>query len=314
MTNATGGGHLESEDFYLLAEGLLPWSRRGTVESHLNDCDDCVETLAMIVRSDRPATREEQELLSTVPEASPEDVARKLHPLLVSTEPRPGWFEWRPIAAAAVLLATMAASAWYAIERVWLPSESRRIAEETLSAMVELRQATGRIPLRYIAEFERASVTRSGFDDSDPAEAALLQNLRSAVDRAPVPEAMLTLALLSLDEGELDDAEVLLKRVLETEPRSADALNGLAVVHYEKAQREPRESYRVLQRGLAFLRQAQVAAPEDLRVLYNFGKYYDALQMRDAAVTSWARYLEKDQASPWAEQAAYELSQLLPSR
>jgi tetratricopeptide (TPR) repeat protein len=314
MPDASGLRHLEPEDFYHLAEGRLPRGRRSTVEEHLDQCPDCVETLAMVVRSERPASREEQELLAKLPEPAPDEVLAKLHPLLRSSEPRSGWFEWRPVAAAASLLAVMSLSTWYAWERVWLPAESRRIAAETLSAMVELRQATGRIPLRYVQEFERASVTRSGFDDSDPAEAALIEALRAAVERAPVPEAVLTLALLTLDEGELDAAEALFRRILETEPRSVDALNGLAVAHYEKAQRQPQESYRILQRGLAFLRQAQVASPEDLRVLYNFGKYYDALQMRDAAVSSWARYLEKDPMSAWGEQAAYELSQLLPAR
>jgi hypothetical protein len=34
--------------------------------------------------------------------------------------------------------------------------------------------------------------------------------------------------------------------------------------------------------------------------------------MKPAAIQAWSRYLEKDQASQWAEEAAFQLAQLLP--
>ena len=33
---------------------------------------------------------------------------------------------------------------------------------------------------------------------------------------------------------------------------------------------------------------------------------------RPAAIQAWSRYLEKDKASQWAEEAVYQLAQLLP--
>ncbi len=219
--------------------------------------------------------------------------------------------DFRPLLAAATISMSLGAASWYVYTQRWLPASSRRVASEALSAMVELRHATGRIPLRYITEFERASVTRSGFDEEDPAEEALLSNLRRAVERAPEKEALLALGLLLLDGGEIDEAESLFQRVLEEEGVSVDALNGLAVVYYEKAERDSESSYSLLQRGLAYLRQAQAAAPEDLRVLYNFGKYYEALDMKSAAIQAWSRYLEKDKASQWAEEALYQLAPLV---
>lgn len=312
MPNSTSPDHLDADDFFRLAEGRTGRRRLREVEDHLDGCAECVETLAMVLRSERLATREEEALLARMPPAKTDEVVARLRPFIESSRVARRAFDWRPLAVAAVLIASSSAGGWYVLHRFWFPAESRRIAAETLAAMVELRGATGRIPLRYLLELERASVTRSGFDDSGPEEAALLDNLRAAVERAPVPEAELVLGLLSLDEGELDEAEKLLTRVLDSNPRSVDALNGLAVVHYEKAQRQPEESYRILQRGLAILRKAQQASPEDLRVLYNFGKYYEALEMREAAVLTWSRYLEKDPSSQWGEEAAYQLSQLLP--
>lgn len=315
MPNTTASGHLDPLDFHDFLEGRLARGRKREVESHLDDCGECLETLAMIVRADRPASREEQAALARIPEPGRSEVVARLRPAIAASAPgsRAASIDWRPLLVAAAVLVSLGGASWYVYTQSWLPSESRRIASETLSAMVELRQATGRIPLRYITEFERASVTRSGFDEQDPAEEALLSKLRTAVERAPVKEAVLTLALLLLDDGELDEAESLFQQVVEQEGASVDALNGLAVVYYEKAQRDPETSYGLLQRGLAYLRQAQSASPEDLRVLYNFGRYYEALDMSPAAIQAWSRYLEKDKASQWSEEAAYELVQLAPT-
>ncbi len=314
MPNTTTSGHLDLSDFHDLLEGKLARGRKREVDSHLDGCSDCVETLAMIVRADRPASREEQAELARIPEPVATEVAARLRPAIAASAPRTrnAPVDWTALLAAATILISIGAGGWYLYNERWLPASSRRIARETLSAMVELRQATGRIPLRYITEFERASVTRSGFDEKDPAEAALLSKLRTAVDRAPVKEAVLTLGLLLLDDGELDEAESLFRQALETDAASVDALNGLAVVYYEKARRDSEGSYRLLQRGLAYLRQAQAAAPEDLRVLYNFGRYYEALDMNSAAIQAWSRYLEKDKASQWAEEAVYQLAPLMP--
>jgi tetratricopeptide (TPR) repeat protein len=314
MSDTTTPGHLEPHDFHDFLEGRLSRRRHREVESHLDGCADCVETLSMIVRADRPASREEQAELARIPAPGASDVVERLRPAIAAAAPgsRGAAIDWMPLLVAAAVLVSLGGLSWYVYTRSWLPSASRRIATETLSAMVELRQATGRVPLRYIPEFERASVTRSGFDEDDPAEEALVSNLRDAVNRAPVKEAVLTLGLLLLDNGELDEAESLFQKVLEEDPRSADALNGLAVVYYERAQRDSQNSYRLLQRGLAYLRQAGSAAPEDLRVLYNFGRYYEALEMKPAAIQAWSRYLEKDKASQWAEEAAFQLAQLIP--
>jgi tetratricopeptide (TPR) repeat protein len=311
--DTTASGHLDALEFHDLLEDTLPRGRKHEVERHLDGCPECAETLAMIVRADRPASREEQAELSRIPEVDPAEIAAKLQPAIAASASRRGTAsEWRSLLAAAAVMLGLGAASWQIYTRTWLPAESRRIASETMSAMVELRQATGRIPLRYITEFERASVTRSGFDEEDPMGDELLAQLRMAVARAPEKEAVVTLGLLLLDDGELDEAESLFNQAIETDPNSVDALNGLAVVYYERAQRDSESSYKLLQRGLAYLRQAQLKSPEDLRVLYNFGRYYEALEMRPAAIQAWSRYLEKDKASQWAEEAVYQLAQLVP--
>ncbi len=303
--SSASGNHLTHDDLYGLVEEKLPRRSLRAAQAHLDECTECVETLAMVLRSERPASREEQRVLAETPEPSTDELLDGLRPHIGTAAPRQ---EWKPIVAAFVVVALLFGVGFFVRSEYWLPAASRRAATDTLTALVALRQFTGRLPLRYITEFERAGVVRSDFDTTDAEEETLIFNLRAAVERAPAPEAILVLGLLLLDAGELEEAEQLLTRALEELPGSVSAINGLAVVYYERAQREVEDSYALQQKGLGFLRQAERLAPEDLRVLYNYGKFYEALEMHAAASKSWTRYLSHDQTSQWAEEAARQLA------
>lgn len=305
--------HLDAATLYRLVEGGLGRSPRRVAEAHLERCDACTGALADVIRADRPATREEQARLAAIPLPSAGERTARLRPHIAGSAPPSAaarGLDLRPLAAAAVLAGVLVTAGLYVYERHWLPAITERAATETLATLVELRQGTGRIPLRYFREFDRASVTRSGFDTPDETEVELVESLQHAVERAPTPRGRLVLGLLLMDEGRLDEAEQHLEQAAEELPQSVDALNGLAVLHYERAQRNPQEAYSILQRGLALLRRAQALDTEDLRVMYNFGKFYEALEMTGAARQAWERYLRADDASPWAEEAAYRLAQL----
>ena len=307
--------HLAPADLYDFIETRVTRSKRRHIETHLDRCPDCVEALAMLLRAERPASREETDRLARTPAVEPGELLESLRPAIVASGPGASGrssLDWKPVLAALAFGIVIAASAMFVRGTYWLPAESRRIAAETMEALVELRGATGRIPLRYLKEFERASLTRSDFDSPGPGEDALLRNLRAVGERYPTPEASLALGLLMLDEGELEQSESLFESVLEGDPDSAEALNGLAVLQYDWAEREPERAYGHRQRGLGLLRQAQARAPEDLRILYNFGMFYEALEMRGPAIQAWQRYLKADPASQWSEEAAYHLGQLLP--
>ena len=304
----TPSDHLSPEELYELVEDRLSRRKLKVVEAHLADCADCVETLAMVLRAERPASREEQEILAKAPELSNDELLSRLRPHIDAAGSRV--VEWKPTIITFVLALLILSGGFVVRARYWLPAASRRAAAETLGALVELRQATGSIPLRYITEFERAGVVRSGFDTVNDAEFQLVANLRAAVERAPETEALLVLGLLLLDDGQLDEAEELLTRVREQAPGSVSAVNGLAVVHYERAQNDPDGGHAFHQKGLALLREAEALDPEDLSVLYNYGKFYQAMDMHFPAVRALRRYIEKDQASQWAQEAAYDLAKL----
>ena len=303
---AAPGDHLAPDEIYELIEKRLSRRKLRAAEAHLDACAECVETLAMVLRAERPASRDEQAVLAGIPEPTSSELLEAIRPHIGPRSPRE---EWKPILATFVVGALLIALGLFARNQYWLPAASRRAATETLSALVNLRQATGRLPLRYITEFDRAGIVRSGFDTTDAVEQGLIFNLRAAVERAPEPEAVLVLGLLLLDDGELEEAERLLTRVSEERPGSVGALNGLAVVYYEKARRNTDDAYALQQEGLAFLHEAERLDPTDLRVLFNYGKFYEALEMHVAASKSWQRYLEHDKVSQWAENAALQLAQ-----
>lgn len=305
-SQAPASDHLTFEDLYGLIEQRLSRRKLNSVDAHLDACSECVETLATVLRSGRAASREEQEVLAGIPEPGDDELLEAIRPHLGSAA---RGTEWKPIIGTFLVGAVLLGLGSFVHNEYWLPVQSRRAAEEALTAMVKLRQATGRLPLRYINEFERAGIVRSGFDTTDDAEQALIFNLRQAVERATEPEAALILGLLLLDDGELDEAERWLTLVNEEMPGSVEALNGLAVVYFERARATTGDPHALHQRGLALLREAERAGPGDLRVLFNYGKFYDAMEMHAAAKRAWERYLQHDEASQWAEEAALQLAQ-----
>jgi Tfp pilus assembly protein PilF len=177
--------------------------------------------------------------------------------------------------------------------------------------LVTLRQGTGRVPLRYISEFKRARVTRSGFDTVHPGEASVEEQLRHAADLAPNEvETRLALGLFLLDKGALDEAENNLERALAIEPTSILATNGLAVIHYERSIRNSSRAREFLRRGIALLRDAKRKHPDDLQVAFNLAMLYQEAGSIEVAKEYWTAYLEMDPDSEWGVVAAEKLDNL----
>ncbi len=76
--------------FTTLLEGTMPRGRKREAELHLDGCADCAETLAMIVRSDRPASREEEAELARIPEPAPRGSRGSAAPGDYGSTPRTG--------------------------------------------------------------------------------------------------------------------------------------------------------------------------------------------------------------------------------
>lgn len=314
-TNKPSDGHLEPEEFFGYIEKALARRERRKVEDHLEACRECVEKLGTVLHAQRPLTEEQEADLGQIPVGTPEEIFERLRPHIVGSSPasvpkgsRWAWSQWLPAAASLVVLLVL----FGVVQRVAIaPTRSRQVATSAMRTLIALRNGTGRIPLRYIPEFRTARVTRSGFDATPPEEAHVESQLRSAVAMAPrVVESRISLGLFMLDTGHFDQAEEHLSKALDLDPLSTMAMNGLAVLYYERAQVERPGAGDHLRRGLALLREAARASPSDLQIVFNTAAFYQELGSTDAARRFWNTYLDLDGDSEWAALAREKLEDL----
>ncbi|MFQ5793155.1 MAG: hypothetical protein ACE5JI_22010, partial [Acidobacteriota bacterium] len=263
-------GHLSPEEVYRFLERTAARSELRSIERHLDECRDCVGYLGTVMRSSRCATPEEAQALSRLPARSAPELYRRLRPRIVATSPSSmarrgfGW-NWPKLLATATSLAGLLAVLWVIESQLIAPARSRRLAAQALDQLVELRQGTGRIPLRYVDGFERARMTRSSFAPAGQdrqREDDIEARLERAVQLAPGElAAHLALGLFWLDGGAVESAEGELRRALEIDRESIEAANGLAVVLYERALRAPDEARELKRQGLALLEDAHRRRP-----------------------------------------------------
>jgi len=315
-TEGSASRHILPEEVCGFAEKTLPRKKLREIEQHLCECMECLEYLGSVMRSFRPRQDEEQEPLGRATARSPSELLARMKPYIVATSPAsqprsgPGATRRNLLLAAAALIAVIALFAGVQTLLV-APARSRQMAAQAMAALVKLRQGTGRVPLRYIPGFQRARVTRSSFDTGDPNEDLIEARLRRAVELGPrVVESHVALGLFMLDTGRLEEAERHLSQALSLDPDSIVAKNGLAVVCYERALRNPSFSAELYRKGLDLLRDARREDPTDLQVAFNLAKFMEAMGSPAVAIEAWKLYLEQDDTSEWAEVALENLEAL----
>ena len=309
-------GHLEPEDVFGLIERSLSGKRRKEVEDHLDRCTDCVRYAARVLAAEAPASAEEEAALAELPESSPSDLLARLRPRIVATSPgslRARRLTWAKILPAAAGIVGFTLFLWWAYAYIISPVRSRHLVAQATTDLIALRQATGRLSLRYIPGFQRARVTRSGFDVADPDEQAIEEAIESrlsrAVELAPRDAGARTaLGLFLLDTGRLDESEMALQAALELDPNSVAALNGLSVLYFERALRAPSQADELRQQGLSLLRRARSLDEDNLMVLFNLAAYYQETGSLQVARRAWLAYLSQDGTSEWSEVARENLT------
>ena len=313
-----GEGHLEPQEVYQLIEKSLSGKKRREVEDHLDRCPECVRYVATVLAAEAPASVEEEAALRQIPSASPAQLLDGLRSRIVATSPgsRRGWrLNWGKVMPVAAAVAGMALFLVWVQSYVIAPLRSRNLVARAITDLISLRQGTGRVPLRYIAGFQRALVTRSGFDQADPAEQAMEaeieSRLRRAVELAPREVgARIALGLYLLDSGRLDEAEASLREVIELDPNVVEAINGLGVLYFERSLRDPSRAGELKREGLSLLLRAREIDPDNLMVLYNLAAFYQETGAFLTARQAWLAYLNEDARSEWSEVARENLRSL----
>lgn len=310
--------HLQPEDVYGFIEKSLSGKRLREVKDHLDRCADCVRYAATVLTAETPASTEEEAALAELPESSLSDLLARLRPSIVATSPgshRAPQLTWAKILPAAAGVVGFALFLLWAHAYVISPLRSRSLVAQATTDLITLRQGTGRLPLRYIPGFQRARVTRSGFDTADPdeqgIEEAIESTLRRAVELAPRDvHARTTLGVFLLDTARLEESETLLREALEIDPDSVEALNGLSVLYFEHALRVPSQADELRQEGLSLLRRALAIDEDNLMVLFNLAVYYQETGSLQTARRAWLAYTGQDGTSEWSEVARENLRSL----
>lgn len=182
--------------------------------------------------------------------------------------------------------------------------------------LAELREIYrgGRPTESRISEFTYAPHTET----RGAAEAAERNRLRrvensliEAVEKTPDARSRHALGVFRLTQGKHDEAVEEFRNALKFAPRDARIHNDLGAAYFELAKNSPPE--RRLEALAQSLEEFTTAVELDgrlLEALFNKSLALQELGLEREAKESWTLYLQRDSASPWAEEARRHLSRL----
>ncbi|HEX8161130.1 MAG TPA: CHAT domain-containing protein [Pyrinomonadaceae bacterium] len=135
--------------------------------------------------------------------------------------------------------------------------------------------------------------------------------LMEAAERSPSAENYHALGLYYLTGGEYADAVEEFERALRLADKGAKIHNDLGAAYFERAMSSAKEKrLEDLSRALEEFTKATELDGDLLEALFNRSLALQELAMPREAKQSWTLYLQKDQSSPWAEEARRNLSRI----
>ncbi|GEM_PF-3005578 len=312
--------HLPEENDHPSAQSLAAWLNRATpaeeadhILEHLIHCAAGREQMLMIRQASQPeaisADEPEFDRLLRLGEQAAEEVWLRQQTVaqpVAQTADKPRWQEWftfrRPALrwATAVVLLLAVAIPVYRFYQSQQPVES---------AMASLRQAWDRnrpIETRVTGDFPYLPylVTRGPGEAVSVNQAQLLaataELAREVADR-PTPRARHALGRLHLLKEEFDEAEKLLKEVVDEEPRNAQAYVDLASVYYERGVKS--ESPQLFFEAARHLQTATEISPKLAEAWFNLALCHEKMLLFTQAKADWEQYLKLDADSQWASEA-----------
>jgi CHAT domain-containing protein/tetratricopeptide (TPR) repeat protein len=293
------GDHPDAGTLAAHVERRLRGAEASRVDEHLAACTSCYEVFAEAVQFRLEEDAEEQA-------AAPAGAA------VSSGPPRP-----RSVARAAVLLALAAALAlasWAAWRAQRQPAAPALVADLVRavgeSRFVEPRLTGGFRYARFVRL--RSGDERRTLDAQPAAVIAAVARIRERAEADPTPDALAALGVTYLVSGDADAAVRALESAAAQAPGEARIQSDLAAAYLTRASRldEPAD----LPRGLEAAEKAVARPDAPAEAWFNRALALEALHLADQARKAWEDYLERDSASPWADEARRRLAELPPSR
>jgi hypothetical protein len=82
--------HLVPEEFFRFIELGHESGDCERIAQHLSGCKECQRTLDLILLGEVPLSPEEESVLASIPRRTPEEILRRLRPLIDATSPKSG--------------------------------------------------------------------------------------------------------------------------------------------------------------------------------------------------------------------------------
>lgn len=153
----------------------------------------------------------------------------------------------------------------------------------------------------------------------DPAETNRLRrienNLIEATEKTANAQTFHALGIFNLTQRKYREAIKEFERAIKFDDKNAKVHNDLGVAHFELAKAGPKEKkFEDMALALEEFTKASNLDSNSLEALFNKSLALQELEMPHEAKESWARYLEKDSSSPWADEARRHLARIESER
>lgn len=317
-----GGGEpgscIDDDVLYRYLDGLLSKRRKREVEAHLNSCITCFDEMsALLLAVHAPSSAEETAELSRMTTLPPEQevaqildfveqerlntdngefgflkaLRKKTRNIFVDLWLPRGWL-LRPAMACAVTVICILAIGRPIYDR-W---RSNELAESGLSDLAGKYTITSRDGLRPSGGFryDEFGATRSGENISnyEPARSSFEKSINLNHENSSAHHSLGTYFLLV--EKDLKQAKEHYDAALAGDSTNAGTINDLGVLAFLAG--SPDEA-------IEKFRLALLHNPQLLEARYNLATVYQNQGKQDEAQQEWAKYVELDPTSDWADVA-----------
>jgi CHAT domain-containing protein/tetratricopeptide (TPR) repeat protein len=282
------------------AEGRLGGAEAARMDEHLAGCSACHEVFAETLRF-------------RLDEAAGSTLDQVRAGIVPSREPIALPFVRRPAFRLAAVLA-VAATVVLAFQQLWLP-RFRPGSSDPVAELVQAMGTTRFIEPRLTGGFQhgryvvlRSSDKAQGLDAFPPAVIAAVARVREKTEGDSSPQALGAQALTFLVSGDVAKAVKALELATVQAPKDPRLLSDLSAAYLVRASRldEPSDIPKALE---AAERAIEIeGAPTE--AWFNRALAIESLRFGDAARKAWSDYLERDESSPWAEEARRHIADL----
>jgi hypothetical protein len=285
---------LEPETVAAYVDGRLSADERTAVQAHLAHCDSCMELVAETVHAD-----EALDAAGAGTGATP----------TVRAFPR----RYGLAAAASLLAAAAAVVIVVRVQPAWWERLTGGGADPAIAALVQAVGEDRTVEGRLTGGFPFARLRTPTRAERQPENLSLMAAAADVQKRAteqPTPQNLHAWGVAELLLGDADAAIKTLERARSLE-NSAPILSDLAAAYI--ALGTGRRDEEALRRALDAATSSIELAPDRPEPYFNRAVALEGLDDRPGAIDAWAAYLQRDAASPWADEARRRQAALVGS-